>query len=94
MSLYEELDVVLEVAVVVVVVTDDAEAVGQDAHLHGSVCAAREDVVGGAHLDLHDTRAEVPEERLAGVLIGEGVERRLRGHTPDLGSQGEEDGKG
>lgn len=77
----DELDVVLEVVVVVV---DDAEAVGEDPHLHGAVGAAGEDVIGRAHLDLHDARAEVPEQRLAGVLVGEGVEGALRGQTPDL----------
>lgn len=40
MRLNEELDVALEVAVVVVVVGDGAEAVGEDPHLHGAVGAA------------------------------------------------------
>lgn len=84
--LYDELDVVLEVAVVVVV--HNAEAVGEDPHLHGPVCAAGEDVVGRPHLDLHDARAEVPEDRLARVLVREGVEDALRGQAPDLRSPG------
>lgn len=67
-----------------VVVADHAEAVGQDPHLHGAVGAAGEDVIGRPHLDLHDARAQVPEERLAGVFAGEGVERTLRGQAPDL----------
>lgn len=97
MCLYEELDVALEVAVVVVVVvvvSDGAEAVGEDPHLHGAVGAAREDVVGGPHFDLHDAGAQVPEERLASVLVGEGVERTLRGHAPDLQSRKADDGNG
>lgn len=61
--LNEELDVALEVAVVmVVVVSDAAEAVWEDPHLHGAVGAAREDVVGRPHFDLHDAGAQVPEE--------------------------------
>lgn len=80
-NLNDELDVVLEVAVVVVV---DAEAVGDDPHLHGPVGAAGEDVVGQSHLDLHDARAQVPEERLAGVFVWKRVERRLRGQAPNL----------
>lgn len=79
--LYDELDVVLDVAVVV---TDDAEAVGEDPHLHGPVGATGEDVIGRSNLDLHDTRAEVPEQRLASVFIREGVEWTLCGQVPNL----------
>lgn len=68
----------------VVVVIDNTEAVGEDPHLHGSVGAAGEDVVGRSHLDLHDARAEVPEQRLASVFIWEGVEGTLRGQAPNL----------
>lgn len=64
----------------------NAEAVGEDPHLHGSVGAAGEDVIGRSHLDLHDSGPEVPEERLAGVLVGEGVERALSGQAPNLWS--------
>lgn len=81
--LYDEVHVVLEVAVVVVVVVD-TEAVRQDPHLHGSVGAAGEDMIGRSHLDLHDPRAQVPEQRLAGVFVGKGVEETLCGQTPDL----------
>lgn len=88
MCLYDELDVILEVAMVVVVVVDNTEAVREDPHLHGSVGAAREDVIGRSHLDLHDAGAEVPEQRLASVLVGKGVERTLRGQAPDLESPG------
>ena len=70
----------------VVVIIDDTEAVGDDPHLHGSVGAAGEDVIGRSHLDLHDTRAEVPEQRLASVFIWKGVERTLCSQAPDLGS--------
>lgn len=90
--LYEELDITLEVTmvvvvvVVVIVVSDGVEAVGEDPHFHGAVGAAREDVVGRPHFDLHDAGAQVPEERLASVLVGEGVERTLRGHAPNLQS--------
>lgn len=84
MCLYDELDVILEVAMVVVVVVDNTEAVREDPHLHGSVGAAREDVIGRSHLDLHDAGAEVPEQRLASVLVGKGVERTLCGQAPDL----------
>lgn len=73
--------------------SDGAEAVGEDPHLHGAVGAAREDVVGGPHFDLHDAGAQVPEERLASVLVGEGVERTLRGHAPDLQSREGDDGE-
>lgn len=90
MSLYDELDIVLEVAVVVVVV-DNTVAVGEDPHLHGSVGAAGEDVIGRPHLNLHDARAEVPEQRLASVLAGESVEWTLCGQTPDLQSRGEKE---
>lgn len=62
----------------------NAEAVGEDPHLHGAVGAAGEDVVGRSHLDLHDSRAQVPEQRLASVLVGEGVERALSGQAPNL----------
>lgn len=82
--LYDELDIVLEVAVVVVVVVDHTEAVGEDPHLHGSVGATGEDVTGRSHLDLHDTRPEVPEQRLASMFVWEGVERTLCGQAPDL----------
>lgn len=68
----------------VVVVTDNTEAVGEDPHLHGSVGAAGKDVIGRSHLDLHDPRAQVPEERLAGVFAGKGVERTLCGQAPNL----------
>lgn len=68
----------------VVVVIDNTEAVGEDPHLHGSVSAAGEDVIGWSHLDLHDASAEVPEQRLASVLIGEGVEWTLSGQAPNL----------
>lgn len=91
MCLYDELDVILEVAMVVVVV-DNTEAVWEDPHLHGSVGATREDVVGRSHLDLHDAGAEVPEQRLASVLVGKGVERTLCGQAPDLGGPGRERG--
>lgn len=72
----------------VVVVVDNTVTVGEDPHLHGSVGTAGEDVIGRPHLDLHDARAEVPEQRLASVLAGEGVERTLCGQTPDLQSRG------
>lgn len=71
---------------VVVVVGDNTEAVGEDPHLHGSVSAAGEDVIGRSHLNLHDTCAEVPEQWLASVFVGEGVERTLCGQAPNLGS--------
>lgn len=87
MCLYDELDIVLEVAMVVVVI-DNTEAIGEDPHLHGSVGAAGEDVIGWSHLDLHDTRAKVPEQRLASVLVGKGVERTVCGQTPNLESPG------
>lgn len=79
--LYEELDVVPGVAVAAV---HHAEAVGKAPHLHGPVGATGEDVVGWSHLDLHHARPEVPEQRLAGVFVGEGVEETLRGQTPHL----------
>lgn len=72
----------------VVVVIGDTEAVGEAPHLHGSVGAAGEDVIGRSHLDLHDTRAEVPEHGLASVFVGKGVEQTLCGQAPDLGSAG------
>lgn len=62
----------------------DTEAVGEDPHLHGPVGAAGEDVIGRPDLDLHDARAEVPEQRLASVFVGEVVERTLCGQAPDL----------
>lgn len=68
----------------VVVAADDAEAVGEVPHLHRSVGAAGEDVIGRPHLDLHDARAQVPEQRLAGVFVGEGVEQTLGGQVPHL----------
>lgn len=67
-----------------VVVINNAEAVGEDPHLHGPVGATGEDVIGRSHLDLHDTRAEVPEQRLASVFVGKGVERTLCGQVPNL----------
>lgn len=69
-----------------VVVIDNIEAVGEDPHLHGSVGAAGEDVVVRPHLDLHDARAEVSEQRLARVFVWKGVERTLCGQAPNLGS--------
>lgn len=84
--LYEEFDVVLEVAVVIVVVIDNTKTVGEDPHLHGSIGTAGKDVVGGSHLDLHDPCPEVPEQRLASMLVGEGVECSLCGEAPNLGS--------
>lgn len=68
------------------VVVDNTEAVGEDPHLHGPVGATGEDVIGRPHLDLHDTRAEVPEQRLAGVFVWKGVEQTLCGQAPNLGS--------
>lgn len=64
----------------------NAEAVGEDPHLHGSVSAAGEDVIGWSHLDLHDSCPQVPEQRLASVLVREGVERALSGEAPNLRS--------
>lgn len=64
----------------------NAEAVGEDPHLHGSVGAAGKDVIGRSYLDLHDSCPEVPEERLASVLVGEGVEWALSGQAPNLRS--------
>lgn len=66
------------------VVVHNAEAVGEDPHLHGAVGAAGEDVVGRSHLDLHHARAQVPEQRLAGVFVRKGVEGTLCGQTPHL----------
>lgn len=79
---YEEFDTVLEV--ILVVAMGNAEAAGEDPHLHGAVGATGEDVIGRPHLDLHDSCAEVPEQRLASVLVGEGVERALSGQAPNL----------
>lgn len=81
---YVEFDIALDFFLVVAM--GNAEAVGEDPHLHGSVGAAGEDVIGWSHLDLHDSCPEVPEERLAGVLVGEGVERALSGEAPNLRS--------
>lgn len=69
---------------ILAVALGNAEAVGEDPHLHGAVGPAGEDVIGGPHLELHDSCAEVPEERLASVLVGEGVERALSGEAPNL----------
>lgn len=79
---YVEFDIVLEVVLVVAI--GNAEAVGEDPHLHGAVGAAGEDVIGRSHLNLHDSCPEVPEQRLASVLVGEGVERALGGEAPNL----------
>lgn len=68
----------------VVVVVRNAEAVWEDPHLHGSIGTAGEDVVSWSHLDLHHTRAEVPEQRLASVFIWKGVEETVRGQAPNL----------
>lgn len=51
----------------------DAAVVRQDSHLHGTVRPAGEDVIGRARFDLHDARAEVAEEGLAGVFVAESV---------------------
>ena len=79
--LYVEFNFVLEVVVVVVA---DTVAVGEDPQLHGPVGAAGEDVIGRPHFDLHDARAQVPEQRLAGVFVRKREEETLRGQTPDL----------
>lgn len=81
--LYDESDIVLHVAVIVVII-DHTEAVGEDPHLHGSVSAAGEDVASWPHLDLHDTRAEVSEQRLAGMFVRKGVEETLCDQAPNL----------
>lgn len=62
----------------------NAQGVRQDAHLHGAVRSAGEDVIGRGRFDLHDARAEVAEERLSGVFVGEGVQEALRRHAPHL----------
>lgn len=41
-------------------------------------------MVGRSHLDLHHARPQVPEQRLAGVFVGEGVEETLSGEAPHL----------
>lgn len=46
--LNDELDVVLHVVGV------GADAVGQDAHFHGAISTAREDVIAWRRLELHD----------------------------------------
>lgn len=81
---YVEFDIVLEVFLVVAL--GNKKAVGKDPHLHGSVGAAGEDVIGWSHLDLHDSCPEVPEQRLPSVLVGEGVERALSREAPNLRS--------
>lgn len=52
---------------------DAADAVRQDSHLHGTVRSAGEEVIGRARFDLHDARAEVAEEGLAGVFVAKSV---------------------
>lgn len=44
-------------------------------------------MVGRPHFNLHDASAQVPEERLASMLVGEGVEGTLGGQAPDLQSR-------
>lgn len=51
----------------------DGAVVRQDSHLHGSVRPTGEDVIGRAGFDLHDTHAEVAEDGLSGVFVGEGL---------------------
>lgn len=70
------------------VVVRNAEAVREDPHLHGTVGTAGEDVVSWSHLELHHTRAEVSEQRLASVLVGKGVEEAMRGQAPNLEEAG------
>lgn len=84
--LYDELDIILDVAIAVV--TDNTEAVGEDPHLHGPVSATGEDVIGRSHLNLHDTSSQVPEQRLASMFVREGVEWTLRGQVPNLKNPG------
>ncbi len=77
--LHDEPDVALGCAAV------EAQSVGEQAQLHGAVRAAGEDVIGRAGLDLlHDTCAQVTEERLASVFVTEGVQEALGGHAPTL----------
>lgn len=71
----------------VVVVVGNAEAVGEDPHLHGSISATGKDVIGWSHLDLHHARTKVPEQRLARVFVRKGVDETLCGQTPNLLSQ-------
>lgn len=74
----DEPDVVLHAAAV------EAQSVRQEAELHCAVGAAGEDVIGRAGLDLHDTCAQITEERLTSVFITEGVQEALGGHAPHL----------
>lgn len=80
-SLNDKLDVIFEVAVVIV---DRTVAIRQDPHLHGTVGAAGEDVIGRSRLDLHDAGAQVPEERLTSMFIRKVVNKGLCGQAPDL----------
>lgn len=89
LCLQDELDITLKVAMVMLLgagggVVISAEAVGKDPHFHGAVGAAGEDVIGRLHLHLHDARAQVAEERLPSVFVGEAVEQTLRGQVPHL----------
>ncbi|KAG7237539.1 hypothetical protein INR49_032156 [Caranx melampygus] len=59
------------------------QAEGQREH-HAESKAGGKDMIGRSHLDLHDARAQVPEQRLAGVFVWKGVEETLRGQTPNL----------
>lgn len=83
----DELDIVLDVAVVIVI--DNTEAVGEDPHLHGSVSTTGEDVIGRSHLYVHDARAEVPEKWLPCVFVWEGVEETLCAQAPNLRRPGQ-----
>lgn len=76
--LHDELNVVLHIDAVC------AEGVREDPHLHGAISPAGEDVTARSRLDLHDAGAQVPEERLPGVFIREGVQQGLGGRTPYL----------
>lgn len=62
----------------------DAVTVREHPHLQGTVCAAGEDAVAGPGLYLHDTSADVAEDRLLRVFGTERVHQPVAGQFPHL----------
>ena len=63
---------------------DDEVPVGELSNFHGAVCAAGEEPVLRVDKDLGDALADVLEDAVAGVFLGEGVEGLVGVHRPDL----------
>lgn len=62
----------------------DAESVGQNSHLQGTIRSTGEDAVALCHLNLHDSGAEVSEDGLLGVFMLKRVDQTVACQPPHL----------